>query len=224
MRLQLIEDHPRLAQLVQKGLRQASFDVDIFDRGDDALAAFEAAHYDAVILDLGLPDQDGLSVLRTLRGRGVSAPVLILTSRIRISDRVAGLDAGADDYVTKPFAMAELVARLHALLRRPQATLGSTLSAGNVALESASREVFVADTPVAFSSREIGALELLMRRKSRTVPKKFLESTLYGIDEPVTANTVEVLIHRLRKKLSEAGAGVDIQTVRGIGYLLRIHE
>jgi DNA-binding response OmpR family regulator len=221
MRVQLIEDHARLAQLVQKGLRQASFDVEIFSRGDDALAALECTHYDAVVLDLGLPDRDGLGVLKTLRGRGVSTPVLILTSRIRISDRVAGLDAGADDYLTKPFAMEELVARLHALLRRPQTTLGSTLGAGNLVLEPATGEVFVAGTRVPLSHREIGALQQLMRREGRAVPKKLLEDTLYGLEEAVTPNTVEVLIHRLRKKLSEAGATVDIQTARGIGYVLR---
>ncbi len=220
MRVQLIEDHERLAALVDKGLASCGFAVDIFAEGGDALAALGATHYDAVILDLGLPDMDGLELLRSLRAQGIKTPVLVLTSRIQVADRVTGLNAGADDYLTKPFAMEELIARLRALMRRPEAALGATLQCGNVAMDTVSREVRADDALLALSPRETSALEILLRRGGKVIPKTVIEDTLYGFGENMTANSVEVLVHRLRKKLEAGGADVVIHTVRGVGYML----
>ena len=220
MRILVIEDHERLASHVCKGLRAASFSVDSLGRGDEGLTALGLVRYDAVVLDLGLPDQDGLKVLRTLRSQGNSVPVLILTSRIQVSDRVKGLDAGADDYLTKPFAMEELVARIHALLRRPTDTLGKVLSAGNLTLDAGAREVRVQEAQLPLSKREMSLLEHLLRRTGKVVPKGLLEDSLFELSEGASVNAVEVLVHRLRKKLGDAGAAVSIHTVRGVGYIL----
>jgi len=216
----LVEDHARLADLMKRGLEAANFAVDVFGCGDDALAALECAHYDAIVLDLGLPDLDGFDVLETLRARGHEAPVLITTSRIRVPDRVKGLNLGADDYLTKPFAMEELVARLHALLRRPGSTLGATLNGGNLAFDTVAREIRVGDKAVNLSPREKSVLEHLLRRKGRVVPKGVLEDAIYGLGGTATANSVEVMVHRLRKRLDSAGADVIVHTVRGVGYML----
>ncbi len=220
VRILLVEDHERLASLVSKGLKAAHFLVEAFARGDEALAALEVAHYDAMILDLGLPDQDGLEVLRRLRGKGLSLPVLILTSRVLVAQRIEGLNAGADDYLTKPFDMAELIARLHALLRRPEIALGSLLTAGNLVFDVGAREASVNAAPFPLTPREAGLLEHLLRRAGKVVPKAMLEDSLYGLQETVSPNTIEVLAHRLRKKLESVDAGVSIHTVRGVGYLL----
>lgn len=220
MRVLLIEDHERLAALIRKGLEAAHFDVEAFERGDEALAALDTAHYDAMILDLGLPDQDGLEVLSALRAKGHSIPVLILTSRVLVTQRIEGLNAGADDYLTKPFDMAELIARLGALLRRPEISLGTSLKAGNLSFDTLSRDARVKETSVALSRREASLLEHLLRRAGKVAPKTMLEDSLYGLEETVSPNTIEVLAHRLRKKLEAVDAGVTIHTVRGVGYLL----
>lgn len=220
MRVQLVEDHERLAALIGKGLTSSGFAVDIFAEGGDALAALDATHYDAVVLDLGLPDMDGLELLRHLRARGFKTPVLILTSRIQVADRVTGLNAGADDYLTKPFAMEELIARLRALMRRPETSLGATLHSGNISLDTVSREVRTGEALLALSPRETSALELLMRRSGKVIPKPVIEDTLYGFGETASTNSVEVLVHRLRKKLEAGEADVVIHTVRGVGYML----
>jgi two-component system response regulator TctD len=176
--------------------------------------------YAAIVLDLGLPDEDGLSLLRSIRGRGDSTPVLVLTARDGVSDRVNGLRAGADDYLVKPFAMEELVARLQALLRRPGNLLGRQLSFGNVSLETEGRQVFVDGTLRVFAARETAILEILLRRGGNVVPKRLFEDQLFGLSGDVGSNAVEVYVHRLRKMLSDCGATVKIHTVRGVGYLL----
>jgi DNA-binding response OmpR family regulator len=168
-----------------------------------------------------LPDRDGLDVISELRRRNVASPILILTARDGIDNRVAGLDRGGDDYLLKPFAMKELAARLRALLRRPGRALGAVLESGNVALDTVLRQVEVNGRVVPVSRREIGALELLMRRAGQVVSKRALEDALYGLSDDVNPNTVEVLISRLRKRLEEIGANCSIHTLRGIGYLLR---
>lgn len=220
MRIQLIEDHSRLASHICKGLTAAGFTVDCFGQAEPALEKLSDAQYDAVILDLGLPDRDGLEVLRTIRYRGSAVPVIILTSRVQVADRVKGLNAGADDYLTKPFAMEELVARLNALLRRPADFLDSILTAGNLTFDSATREVRIEGTPVALSHRESALLEHLMRRSGKVVRKTQLEDDLYGASGDHAANSLEVLVHRLRRKLARLGASVGVQTIRGVGYLL----
>jgi len=173
-----------------------------------------------VVLDRGLPDTDGLEVLTEMRRRGDASPVLILTARGSLKDRVTGLQTGADDYLVKPFALEELVARLQALLRRPGNLLGLALRLGNLTLDTVGRQVFVEDRPIAFSAREIAVLEHLLRRSGRVVAKTLLESSLYGPAQEVGSNAVEVHVHRLRRHLAEADASVQVHTVRGVGYMI----
>jgi DNA-binding response OmpR family regulator len=221
MRILLLEDHERLAHTIVQGLSEAGFGVDAFGSAEDGIGATRSIDYDAIILDLGLPDRDGLDVIKELRQRNVASPILILTARDGIDDRVAGLDHGGDDYLLKPFAMKELAARLRALLRRPGRALGAVLEAGNMTLDTIIRQVAVSGRVVPISRREVGALELLMRRAGQVVSKRALEDTLYGLSDDVNPNTVEVLISRLRKRLEDIGADRSIHTLRGIGYLLR---
>ena len=176
--------------------------------------------FTAVVLDLGLPDEDGLALLRDMRRKGDSTPVLVLTARDGVTDRVTGLREGADDYLAKPFAMEELVARLQALLRRPGNLLGKLLSFGNVALDTEGRQVFIADKPRSFPARETAVLEILLRRGGNVAPKRLFEDQLFGLSGDVGSNAVEVYVHRLRKMLADAGATVKIHTVRGVGYLM----
>ncbi|CAA7620643.1 putative transcriptional regulatory protein y4xI [Candidatus Terasakiella magnetica] len=220
MRVLLVEDNERLAEFVAAGLRNAGFVVDTFTTLADSDAAFEAAPYHAVILDLGLPDGDGLHLLKSFRTRGSNCPVLVLTARDGITDRVTGLNAGADDYLLKPFAMEELVARLRAILRRPGAALSVLLSLGNLSFDTIGREVRVGGELVAMPRREVEMLEQLLRRAGKVVPKRSLEEGLYGFDDEVSSNTVEVLVSRLRKRLQQTSAKVTVHTLRGIGYML----
>lgn len=220
MRLLIIEDERRIADLVAKALRQTGFAVDAVNTVSDADTALRCTVYDAVVLDLGLPDGDGLGLLSDLRRRPDSPPVLVLTARDTLEDRVAGLDAGADDYLIKPFAMVELVARVKALLRRPGGPLGVRLEAGNIALDTVGRDVQVDGRIVALARHEVAILEHLMRRLGRVVPKSVLEDKLYGMGEELESNAIPVHVHHLRRKLTEAVASCTIQTVRGIGYFL----
>ena len=174
MRLLLVEDNQRLAQTTKKGLENESFAVDCFGTAGEAESALETVSYDAVILDLGLPDGNGLKILCDLRERDDPTPVMILTARDGVEDRVRGLDAGADDYLLKPFAMEELVARTRALLRRPGGALGQTLTAGNVSFDTSAREVRVGKSPISISRREMGVLEQLMRRNGRPTRSRFI--------------------------------------------------
>ncbi|HVJ52558.1 MAG TPA: response regulator transcription factor [Aliidongia sp.] len=220
MRLLLVEDNDRLSSLLETGLGAAGFEVDLVTSGADALAVAAGTQYPVLVLDLGLPDEDGLDVLRQLRGRGDATPVLVLTARNGLQDRVRGLQAGADDYLGKPFALEELVARLQALLRRPGNLLGQRLGVGNVVLDTEARQVYVEEVPQALSAREISVLELLLRRSGRVVSKKLVEDQLFGLSGEVGSNAVEVYVHRLRKQLAEAGATAQIHTVRGVGYMI----
>jgi DNA-binding response OmpR family regulator len=220
MRLLIVEDNAELAQLLAKGLRAAGYDNDVLHTAGDASAALTTTRYAAVILDLGLPDGDGLSVLREIRHRNDPIPVLVLTARGGVDDRVGGLRSGADDYLVKPFAFEELVARLEALLRRPGQLLGSSLNVANLVLDTESRQAFIDDKPQALSARETAVLELLMRRKGRVVSKRLVEDHLFGLDGEVASNAVEVYVHRLRKQLADRGAKIQIHTMRGVGYLI----
>jgi DNA-binding response OmpR family regulator len=220
VRLLLVEDHERLAAFVAQGLRAEGFAIDRVGRVDDAESASRTVRYDAIILDLGLPDADGMDLVQHLRDRGEPTPILILTARDAVGDRVKGLNQGADDYLMKPFALEELVARVRALLRRPGQALGLRLTSGNIELDTTSPEVYVGGQPLPLSRREFGALELLLRRSNRVVSKQLMEEALYGFEEEVSANAIEVLIHRLRRRLQAAGATPQIHTLRGIGYLL----
>jgi DNA-binding response OmpR family regulator len=220
MRLLVVEDEARIAEIVRAALVRDGFAVDVLGLCVDAREALATTPYDAAILDLGLPDGDGLRLLKELRGKGNAVPVLVLTARDAVEHRVAGLDAGADDYLIKPFAMAELIARTKALLRRPGGALGTTLKAGNVALDTIGRDVRCAEHTLDLTRREIAILEHLMRRVGRVVPKALLEDKLYGLDEELESNAIPVHVHHLRRKLTDNGATIEIHTVRGVGYLL----
>jgi len=220
MRVLLVEDNTELVSLLKKGLSQGGIEADAVGTAGDAGHVLATMQYSAVVLDLGLPDEDGIALLRDLRRRGESTPVLVLTARDGVSDRVTGLRAGADDYLAKPFAMEELIARIQALLRRPGSLLGRRLTFGNVALDTEGRQIFVADTPHAFPARETAVLEILLRRSGNVAPKRLFEDHLFGLSGDVGSNAVEVYVHRLRKMLADTGATVKIHTVRGVGYLL----
>ena len=220
MRILVIEDEDRLSDILKSKLGEIGFTVDIAGSAEDASIALELINYDAAVLDLGLPDGDGLAVLNAARTAGKALPILILTARDAVEDRVAGLNAGADDYLTKPFAMAELVARIKALLRRPGAVLGMTLEAGNVRLDTIGRELSIGGNPVRLSRRELAILEQMMRRFGRIVPKAVLEEKLYGIDEEPDSNPIPVHVHHLRRQLETASANLEIHTIRGVGYIL----
>lgn len=220
MRLLLVEDNERFAVLLRQGLSAAGFTVDTLASAEDAAAALRSSRFDVVVLDLGLPDRDGLDVLSEMRRRGDATPILILTARGSLNDRVTGLQSGADDYLVKPFALEELIARLQALLRRPGNLLGLALKLGNVTLDTVARQVFVGEQAALFSPREIAVLEGLLRRSGRVVAKNMLEESLYGLSQEIGSNAVEVYIHRLRRHLAEIDATVQVHTVRGVGYML----
>lgn len=220
MRLLAVEDERDLGLLLRSALEKAGFAVDLARRLDDAADHLALVTYDAAILDLSLPDGDGIELLRQLRRQGSTLPILILTARDGQEDRVLGLDSGADDYLIKPFHMPELVARVRALLRRPNAALGVKLTLGNIALDTTTRQVQVGDADVTLTPREISMLEVLMRQQGAVVVREVMEQRLYNFDAPLGSNALEVLLHRLRKHLSEVGASVTIHTVRGVGYLI----
>jgi len=218
MRVLIVEDDPVLADGLTRTLRQADYAVDCINDGAEADHVLAAQSYDLVILDLGLPKIDGFEVLRRLRHRGAKVPVLVLTARDALQDRVKGLDLGADDYMAKPFDLPELEARVRALIRRGQSGGSSTLTHGALTLDIAGRRATLNDEPLELSARELGVLEVLMMRSGRVVGKEQLAEQLYGWDEEVGANAIEVYVHRLRRKLEPAG--VAIRTIRGLGYLL----
>jgi len=220
MRLLVVEDNEELADLLAKALADAGFAADVVATAGDAREVLATARYSAVVLDLGLPDEDGLAVLSELRRREDPTPVLVLTARGGVHDRVMGLRSGADDYLVKPFAFEELVARLQALLRRPGDLLGRSLRVGNLAFDVEARQVLVDSKPHLFSAREIAVLEILMRRRGRVVSRKLVEDHLFGLSVDIGSNAVEVYIHRLRKQLADTGAKVQIHTIRGVGYLI----
>lgn len=220
MRLLFIEDNMRLAELTSKGLTAAGFTADSCHDISSAEDALAAGQFDALILDLGLPDGDGMAFLKALRRRGCGIPVLILTARGKLEERVLGLNTGADDYLVKPFALDELVARVRALLRRPGNTLGTWLRMGNVELDSISGELRIADRIAPLPRKEVALLELLLRRAGRVIGKESIGQALYSFDDEPSENAIEVLVHRVRKRLAASEASVALHTIRGVGYML----
>jgi DNA-binding response OmpR family regulator len=220
MRVLIIEDDEDVVRLIGDDLRRAGHTVDAVGRIEDGLYAARQVAYDLFVVDRRLPDGDGIGLVRQLRAGGQQAPILMLTAQRQVSDRVAGLEAGADDYLVKPFALAELRARIAALMRRPRALTDGVLRLGNVVFDPATREVRIDDRPIDLSRRELALLELLMRRARHVMPKSAIEETLYGFDEALSSNTIEVHIHNLRRALQRHGATVQIETRRGIGYRL----
>lgn len=216
MRILLVEDDRMIAEGVRKALRGEGFAVDWVQDGEAALTAAGNETYDLVLLDLGLPKRDGLDVLRSLRSRGNALPVLIVTARDAVADRVKGLDAGADDYLVKPFDLDELGARMRALIRRQAGRCESVIRHGSLTLDPAAHQVTLEGAPVALSAREFALLEALLARPGAVLSKAQLEEKMYGWGEEIGSNTVEVYIHALRKKL-----GADlIRNVRGLGYMI----
>ena len=220
MRLLLIEDNLRLADYLSTALRNGGFAVDHVSTTADAEGALATTRYDTLLLDLGLPDKDGLIWLGDQRRSQMTRPVLVLTARDSVEDLVAGLNRGADDYLRKPFDLDELIARVRALLRRPGEALGVKLTVGNVTLDTSAREVIIDGVPVEFGRREIDGLEILMRRAGRVVPKSAIEEAIYSFGEDLSSNAIEVLVHRIRRRMQEAGADMYIHTLRGVGYVL----
>ncbi|EIZ79601.1 two component transcriptional regulator [Novosphingobium sp. Rr 2-17] len=220
MRILLIEDNARLADLIRDGLDKLGFAVDWHDTVDAAEHAQQIFRYDLLLIDLGLPDGDGLDLVRAMRRRRNSTPIMVVTARGGLDDRVIGLDAGADDYLVKPFQIAELAARCRALLRRPGSAIDTVLTAGNVALHPSERSVRVAGAVIDTPPREAALLEQLLRRSEHVVAKSALENALYSMDAEVTPNALEATVSRLRKRLWAAQADVQIKTVHGVGYAL----
>ncbi|WP_022724444.1 response regulator transcription factor [Rhodopseudomonas sp. B29] len=220
MRILIVEDNNELAGLISRGLAASGYELDVVNGLGDARLALAGVGYLALILDLGLPDGDGMALLRELRAKEEPIPVLILTARSGLDDRVAGLKNGADDYLVKPFAIEELVARLQAILRRPGQLLGRSLSLANLTYDTESRQVFIGGEPRLLSARELTVLEILLRRQGRVVPKKAIEDHMFGLTGEVASNAIEVYVSRLRKQLDAFAATVEIRTIRGVGYLL----
>jgi len=217
MRLLLVEDDKMIGEAVRTGLKRQGYTVDWVQDGQAARTALRTETFDLVLLDLGLPGVDGLTLLRGLRAAGEKVPVLILTARDSVDDRIKGLDAGADDYLVKPFDLDELAARVRAVARRQAGRAEPLVEHLGVALDPATREVTLEGEPVALSQREFGLLQALLERPGQVLSRAQLEERLYGWGEEVESNAVEVHIHNLRKKL---GAGY-IQNVRGVGYRVK---
>lgn len=216
MRVLLIEDDPMIGASLQQGLGEDGYVVDWVRDGRAAEAALADPAHELVLLDLGLPHKDGLTLLRGLRARGNRVPVLVLTARDAIADRVQGLDAGADDYLVKPFSLAELAARMRALLRREAGRAEPIVRVGDVTLDPSTRAVTRNGEPVTLSAREYALLEALIARPGAVLSRAQLEEKLYGWGQEVESNTVEVYIHSLRRKLGPQ----FIKNVRGVGYMV----
>lgn len=222
MRILLVEDDKILADALCRALVQCAYAVDVVATGEHADNALAVGIYDLVILDIGLPGLSGLDVLRRLRARKASVPVLLLTALDALADRVRGLDLGADDYLTKPFDLPELEARVRALLRRGSAGSAPYLRHGRLRLDTVGRRVFHDEQPVDLSARELAVLELLLVREGRVVSKEHMVNHLYGWGDEVGANAIEVYVYRIRKKLEPLGC--EIRTVRGMGYLIERND
>ncbi|WP_225009002.1 MULTISPECIES: winged helix-turn-helix domain-containing protein [Novosphingobium] len=219
MRLLIVEDNARLAELVAEAMGRRGMACDVAPTlafADDALAC---AAYDAVLLDLGLPDGDGRQWLQRQRVRGLDVPVLMLTARSALDDRIGGLDAGADDYLVKPAETEEIAARLRALLRRPGPRAHPVIEVGAVRFDTGSQRTTVNGTAIDLTRRETALLELLMRHAGSVVRRQQIENSLYGFDDEVSANAVDAIVSRLRRRLVEAGAPQILHTIRGLGYL-----
>lgn len=223
MRVLLVEDDPTIAAFVAKGLREAGFAVDEAADGETGLTLAREQKFDAAIVDVMLPRLDGLSLIDALRGRGIRTPVLILSAKRSVDDRVRGLQAGGDDYLTKPFAFAELLARVQALIRRSTgAAEPTTLGAGDLTLDLLTREVRRDGQPIELRPREYALLEYLLRHTGKVLTKTMILSHVWGYNFDPNTNVVDVLVSRLREKIDRSFDQKLIHTVRGVGYVLKV--
>lgn len=222
MKLLLVEDNGSLSSWLAKLLRGENYAVDVLGSAESALGGVDFSQYEIALVDLGLPGMSGLDLIREIRRRGHGLSILILTARNDLKSRVEGLNLGADDYLTKPFEIEELEARIRALLRRSRAPAKSEIVFGPLVLDQTSRTFRVGEADLLLTPREVAVLEVFVRREGRAISKERLLESTYGFDEEVNLSAIEVIVHRLRKKLE--GTGVTVATLRGLGYLLRLQE
>jgi len=220
MRVLLIEDDDAMAEALVDALSRRGLSVDRARASEEAEAYLGAIDYAAVLLDLGLPDEDGIALLARMRARGDARPVMVLTARGSIDARIRGLNEGADEYMVKPFDVNELHARLLAITRRSGDYVGNSVRCGALEFFIQTRVAYIGARPLALSVRETQLLELLLRRAGKVVPKRIAEDQLFGMDGDLGSNAVEVYVHRLRKRLDDAETGARIETVRGVGYMI----
>jgi heavy metal response regulator len=221
MHILVVEDEKKVASFIRRGLAAEHYQVDVAHDGAAGLSRALATDYDLIILDIILPARDGLEVVRELRAHGRTMPVLLLTARAELSDKVAGLDLGADDYLTKPFAFAELLARVRALLRRGAAAATPTLSIADLTLDPATRTVVRAGQPIDLSAREYALLEFFMRNRGRVLSRALIAQHVWGVDFDTFTNVIDVYVNYLRRKIDANFAPKLLHTVRGIGYVLK---
>ncbi|MBB3932313.1 DNA-binding response OmpR family regulator [Kaistia hirudinis] len=221
MKVLLVEDSLRLRELLADSIHQADWRVDAVASLGEALAAVAVSEYDLVLVDLGLPDGDGLDLVRRLRGKGLSLPIMVITARGAVDERIAGLDAGADDYLVKPFNHFELLARCRAVLRRAPGRVAETIEFGRVVFDPVSATLTCDGEIIAMSPRERSVAALLLRHAGAVVPKDRIEANLSEFGDEISSNAVELAVSRLRKRLEGVNSGLAIETLRGAGYLLR---
>jgi two-component system OmpR family response regulator len=222
LRILVVEDDDKIASFLAKGLKQNGFSVDTASDGEEALSLCRSVNYDSVVLDIMLPKLDGLSVLRTIRREKKLVPVLLLSAKASVDNRVTGLQAGADDYLTKPFAFSELLARLQALIRRAtHVTEPTTLAVGELSMNLLTREVFRAGQKIDLQSREFALLELLLRHPGRPITKTMILEHIWDYSFDPQTNVVDVLAHRLRSKLEKGFPSKIVHTIRGVGYVIK---
>lgn len=220
MRILVIEDDVEVRDFLLRVIREAAWAADSASTGQRALDLFASTSYDLAVLDVGLPDMDGFAVCRAIRARGDKTPVLVLTARNAVNDRVRGLDAGADDYLAKPFAVSELLARLRALSRRPAMTLDPVLRIGDLELDTATHRAARDNVPISLTSREFALLEYLMRNPRRVLTRSQILTHVWDDNFDPVANAVDVLVGRVRRKINRTGLAPLLHTVRGSGYIL----
>jgi DNA-binding response OmpR family regulator len=220
MRILVVEDDEDVANFVRRGLSEESYAVDVARRGTDAVDLAASAAYDAIVLDVTIPSPDGLEVCRSLRAQGSRVPILMLTARGSVDDKIAGLDAGADDYLAKPFEFRELLARLRALLRRGGATIAPLLTAGTLEIDTRSHRVSIADNALTLTTKEYAVIEYLTRNAGRIVTREEIAEHVWNEEFDPFTNVIEVYINRLRRNIEKVSREKIIQTVRGAGYML----
>lgn len=220
MRLLVVEDDPRLAKLIARGLREQTYAVDVVGNGMDAVVQAAVNSYDAIILDVMLPGIDGFAVLKELRTRGMRTPVMMLTARDAVADRIAGLDCGADDYLNKPFDFGELLARVRALLRRPENLQSDVLRVGDLEIDRQAHTVSRAGVPITLTAKEFSLLDLLARRANTVVSRADIVAHVWDDNHDTFTNAVEVYVNRLRGKIDKAPWPAMLHTRRGVGYVL----